>query len=105
MAAIESTKTATGICIQENGGDPTACNDDTKIGTTMPTTASKGAVAITRGTFTAGTNGIGGTAIYILTGDATLSSCTITATGTVAQANINWTYATGGGCTKAKTGV
>ncbi len=105
VAAIESTKLATGLCIQNASGDPTACDTDAEIATTMPTTASNGAIAITRGTFTAGTSGLGGTAIYILTGNATLASCVVTATGTVAAANINWVYTTTGtGCTKSKTG-
>jgi type IV pilus assembly protein PilA len=72
----------------------------------MPTTASKGTITITRGTFTPGTNGVGGTAIFIATGDATLGSCVVTATGTVAAANMTWAYVTSGaGCTKSKTGV
>ena len=105
IAAIESTKLATGLCIQNASGDPTACNTDATILTTMPTSAGSGAITIARGTFTAGTNGIGGTAIYTITGNATLASCVITATGTVAAANINWVYITSGtGCNKSKTG-
>ena len=104
-AAIASTRTATAECIQTSGGDPTLCNTDLLIGTTMPTSASKGAVTVARGTFTAGTSGIGGTAIFTLTGSAALSPCVVTVTGTVAAANINWGYVTSGaGCTKSKTG-
>jgi type IV pilus assembly protein PilA len=105
ISAIESTKTATALCIQENAGDPTQCNNDTAIGVAMPTSAQKGAITIARGTFTAGTSGVGGTAIFTITGDPTLSSCVITATGTVGAANVIWGYANGTGCTKAKTGV
>lgn len=105
VAAIASTKTATALCIQEKAGDPTACNTDALIGVTMPTAAGKGAITVARGTFTAGTGGIGGTAIFTLTGDNTLGSCVVTATGTVDTANIVWTYVTSGtNCTKAKTG-
>jgi type IV pilus assembly protein PilA len=103
VAAIESTKLATGLCIQNNSGDPTACDDNTKIETTMPTT--RPGMTIERGTFTAGTNGTGGKAIFILKGDATLANCWVTATGTVEAANIVWSYVTSQtGCTKSKTG-
>lgn len=109
VTALESTKVATAECIQNSAGDPTACDTDAKLdpsgGFTMPTTASKGAVAITRGTFTAGTNGVGGTAVFTLTGDTTVASCVVTMTGTVSNAQITWNYTNGGGCTKRKTGI
>jgi type IV pilus assembly protein PilA len=106
FAAIASTKTATAVCIQNNAGDPTQCDTDDKIGTTMPGSAAGGAVTITRGTFTAGTNGIGGNAIFTLAGNSSVGSCTVTVTGNVQAANINWTMANSGtGCTKSKTGV
>jgi type IV pilus assembly protein PilA len=113
LATIASTKLQTAECIQNSAGVPTECDTDAKLNTvnggsfTMPTTASKGAVAVSRGTFTAGTGGIGGTAIFIMTGNATLSSCVVTATGTVTAANITWALVNSGGttCTKAKTGV
>lgn len=106
VVSLASTKTATALCVQEKGGDPTGCNTDTLIGgTVMPTSAAGGAITIARGTFTAGTNGIGGTAVFTITGNSTLGSCVVTATGTVASANINWAYVTSGtGCTKSKTG-
>ena len=106
ITALESTKAATAICVQENAGDPTACDTDTKIGgVVMPTSAAKGAITIARGTYTAGTNGTGGTIIFTVTGDATLGSCVVTATGTVDTANIVWDYKTSGtACTKSKTG-
>lgn len=104
-AALESIKTATALCIQENGGDPTACDTDADIGTTMPTSAGKGALTIARGTFTAGTNGTGGTAIFTITGDASVKTCVVTLTGTVEAARITWGYATTGtGCDKSVTG-
>ena len=117
LTSLESTKTATAECIQNNNGDPTACNTDAKIDPsgsasafTMPTTASNGLINITRGTFTAGTGGVGGTAVFILTGASVaagnLTPCVVTATGTVASANIGWTYVNSGtGCSKRKTGV
>jgi type IV pilus assembly protein PilA len=109
VSAIESTKTATAICIQENDGNVLSCDSDGEIGTTMPTTAAKGEIAIARGTFTAAT-GSGTTAVppaivFNLTGSSKLGSCVITATGSVTQANITWNYVTSGtGCTKNKTG-
>ena len=112
ISSIASTKLQTAECIQNSAGNPTSCDTDAKLNAAnggtfaMPTVASGGAVAITRGTFTAGTNGIGGTAVYILTGNQTLANCVVTATGTVGAANIAWTLANSGtGCTKAKTGV
>lgn len=105
VSALESTKAATALCIQNNAGDPTQCNTDAAIGTTMPTSAAKGAITIARGTFTAGTSGTGGTAVFTITGNASMGSCVVTATGTVNPANINWDYVTSGtGCTQSKTG-
>ena len=105
MAVLASIKTATAMCIQQNAGDPTACDTDTEIDSVMPTAAANAAITIARGTFTAGTNGTGGTAIYTVAGNGTMGTCTITVTGTVNQATITWTHITSGtGCTKSKTG-
>jgi type IV pilus assembly protein PilA len=105
VTSLASIKTATALCIQQSAGDPTACDTDGEIGTTMPSSAAGGAIAITRGTFTAGTGGTGGTAVFALAGNSTLGGCTITVRGTVQSANIIWTHGTSGtGCTKAKTG-
>jgi type IV pilus assembly protein PilA len=108
---LETTKTATAECIQNSSGDPALCDTDLKLQTVlgtafaMPTSAAKGAITLARGTFTASTSGVGGKAIFTITGDATLASCVVTATGTVSSSNINWVYATSGtGCTKSKTG-
>jgi type IV pilus assembly protein PilA len=99
VAAIESTKLATALCIQEKSGDASACDTDTDIGVAMPTSAAKGAITIARGTFTATD------AVFTITGDATMGSCVITATGVAGAANTTWTYVTSGtGCSKAKTG-
>jgi type IV pilus assembly protein PilA len=105
MSTLESVKTATALCTQNNAGDPTACNTDATIGQTMATTGSAGAATIARGTFTAGTGGVGGTAVYTVTGTSALGTCTVTVTGTVASSNITWGYATTGtNCSKSKTG-
>ena len=107
-ASLESIKTATALCIQENGGNPTLCDSDTEISTTMPTTAGNGALTIARGTFTAGTNGSGGVAIFTITGDSSVKSCVVTLTGTVEASRITWKYitsgATGTSCDKSVTG-
>ncbi len=104
-AAISSVRTATAVCIQENAGDPMSCDDNTEIGVVMGTTAAEGAITISRGTFTASTNGTGGTAVFVITGDATLGACVVTATGTVNATDISWDYVTTGtNCTKSKTG-
>jgi type IV pilus assembly protein PilA len=114
LTGIASTKTQTAECIQNSAGDPTACDSDTKIqgvngGTwAMPTTVGpNGAVTVTRGTFTSGTGGVGGTAVYTLAGaTSAMGGCTVTMTGTVNQNNILWTYVnSGANCSKAKTGV
>lgn len=105
LVSLGSTKTATGLCIQNNAGDPTQCNTDTAINMTMPLSGSSGAAAISRGTFTAGTSGIGGLAVFKAVGNSTLSGCTVTLTGTVTPPTITWSYATTGtNCNKAKTG-
>lgn len=105
MVSLDSTKTATALCIQESAGDPTQCQSDASIGIEMPTSAAGGKIALARSTFTAGSGGEGGTAVFTIVGDASMGACTVTLTGTVTQANINWTTATSGtGCTKSKTG-
>ena len=105
VASIASTRAATAICIQENGGDPTACDTDADIGVAMPVTAQSGDITIARAAFTAGAAGVGGTAVFTITGNASLSSCVITATGTVTSTNITWDYVTtGAGCTRSRTG-
>ena len=111
IASLESAKTETALCIQSSAGDPTACDTDTELQTVnggsfaLPSTAGKGEITLGRGTFTAGTGGTGGTAIFTVVGSSKLGTCTVTATGTVTASNINWVYATSGsGCSKSKTG-
>lgn len=112
IATIASAKQQVAECVQNSAGDPTQCDTDAKLnqvngGTfAMPTTASAGEIAITRGGYTAGTGGVGGTAVFVLTGTAKLGSCVVTATGTVTPANITWNYVNSGtGCNKSKTGL
>ncbi len=113
FTSLASTKAQTAECIQNSSGNPTACDTDAEVqavngGTwVLPTAASDGAVAITRGTYTAGTNGIGGTVVLTLTGNAArMAGCIVTMTGTVNNNNIAWTFQNGGaGCSRAKTGV
>ncbi|CAH0348129.1 prepilin-type N-terminal cleavage/methylation domain-containing protein [Aquabacterium sp. CECT 9606] len=107
VTSLESTKTETALCIQNSSGDPTQCDSNAELGSafTMPTSAAAGEITLGRGTFTAGTGGVGGTAVFTVVGSAKLGSCTVTATGTVTSTNINWNYVTSGtNCTKAKTG-
>jgi len=103
--SVAAVRTATGVCIQENAGDPTLCATDAAIGMVMSTSAAKNAITIARGAFTAGAAGIGGTAVFVLTGDSTVGSCVVTYTGTVASDKINWVPVTSGAnCSKSKTG-
>jgi len=105
VASLAAIKTATAVCLQEKGGDPTQCDTDADIGTTMPTSASAGALTLARGTFTAGTSGLGGTAVFTVTGNSSVRSCVITVTGTVEASKINWRHVTSGtGCTRSVTG-
>jgi type IV pilus assembly protein PilA len=114
FTSMASTKTQTAECIQNSSGNPTLCDSDAEIQTvnggtwTMPTAIGPAnAVAVTRGTFTPGTGGIGGTAIYVLTGAAgSMAGCVVTMTGTVNANNIAWGFVNSGtGCSRAKTGV
>ena len=114
LAILAGTKTATAECIQNSAGNPTSCDTDAEIQAVngapnfaMPTTAQGGKITIGRGTFTAGTGGTGGTAVFTIAGDASMGSCTVTATGTVGATAINWSYTnnTTNNCGKSKTGV
>jgi len=112
MAAIAAIKTYTAECIQNSTGNPTLCDTDAELqgvlgnpNIAMPGTVAQGRVTVGRGTFTAGTGGLGGTAIYTLTGDGTMGTCTITHTGTVNINNIDWASTVAGtGCNRARTG-
>jgi type IV pilus assembly protein PilA len=107
ISAIESGKLQTAECIQNSAGNASSCDTDAKLQTAnggtyaLPTTAAKGAVNVSRGTFSATT------AVFILAdAGTTMGGCTVTATGTVGAANIDWTYVNSGtNCNKSKTGV
>lgn len=112
IVSIASSKLQIAECVQNSAGDPTACDTDAKLNTVnggtfaMPATAAGGVIGIARGAYTAGAGGVGGTAVFVMTGTAAVGSCVVTATGTVTAANIIWTYVnTGVACTKSKTGV
>jgi len=114
FVSLASTKAQTAECIQNSSGTPTFCDTDAEVNTangpgwSLPSTLVSGAVTLTRGTFTPGTAGSGGTAVYVLTGNADrMASCVVTLTGTVSGADsVRWTFVNGGpGCTRAKTGV
>jgi len=109
VSALESTKLQTAECIQNSAGTASACDTDAKLITAnggsfaMPTSASNTNITIARGTFT------GTTAVFTLDDTSTgnvMGNCTVTVTGTVTPANVNWAYVNSGtGCSKAKTGV
>jgi type IV pilus assembly protein PilA len=104
MAAI---KTATSECIQRNAGDPTQCDEDLEIGTTVitPIGIAPNTATVVRGTFTAGNNGTGGEAVYTLTGSPGLGGCIITMRGTVGPNAVGWSYGTSGpNCNRSRTG-
>jgi len=108
ITQMSAIKTATSECIQRNAGNPTECDTDADIGATLGTsigTAPNNAT-LARGTFTAGTNGTGGEAVYQLTGGSGLSSCVITMRGVVGANSVGWSYGTSGpaGCTRSRTG-
>ena len=103
ITSLESTKLATAECMQQNGGDASACDTDADIGTTMPTSVQ--GATISRTTF----NNTG-TATFKLDGSAVgaLGKCTVTLTGNGGPnaANMTWSFAnTGTNCGKNKTGV
>ena len=111
ITTLASTKLQTAECTQNSSGDPTQCDTDAKLnlvngGTfAMPTVASGGEVQIARGVFTAGTGGINGTAVFVLSGSAKVGGCVVTATGLQTPANVTWTYVNTAPCNKSKTGL
>jgi type IV pilus assembly protein PilA len=98
VTALESTKTATALCIQENDGDPGSCDTTLEIGGTVMPAGTNNGITIERA-FTAASP------VFTITGPASMGTCVITLTGTISTANIDWKYQTSGvGCTKSKTG-
>ena len=113
LVTVASSKTTTSECVQAMSGNPTLCDTDGEIQAavggsfTLPPSAFNGEVTISRGVFTAGTGGIGGTMVYVLTGSGSrMGGCTVTMTGTVQPGRIDWLFTNAGlGCTRFKTGV
>lgn len=107
VTTLDLTRKKTVECILiRAGGDPTQCQTDGAIGAVMPTSAVDNKVTISRGNFTSGTNGTGGTIVFSLTSDATMGGCTVTVTGLTSANSITWGFVTTGNaeCGKAKTG-
>ena len=89
LASIGAVKTAVGICIQENGGDLTVCDEGgtTNIPTTLVTNEITG-VATTDGVITVTlASGIGSN----VSGDIVL-----TPSAASSAANVSWTYVASG---------
>jgi type IV pilus assembly protein PilA len=95
---VAPIKLAISDCIQQNAGDKTACDSDTKLKVTMP--SSTGSDTLTSMTITTTT------AAIVVTGTSKVGSCVVTWTPTVSEARIDWKGVTSGtDCTKAKTGI
>ncbi|UZJ59887.1 prepilin-type N-terminal cleavage/methylation domain-containing protein [Pseudomonas sp. KU26590] len=99
--AIAPVKAAIAECLQTNNSVLASCDTAARLLTTvgyagLPVgTPNMGPVALTAGT-----------AAIVVTGTAAAGGCTVTWTPGVADANrITWTSATGGGCTRSRTGV
>lgn len=94
IVTIAPVKLAIAQCLQENAGALSSCDTAADIGiTTLPTPKfATGAVTITADT-----------AAISMTGTAEVGGFTLTATPTVNETNVSWTY--GGTCTKTKCGI
>lgn len=108
ITQMSAIKTATSECIQRSAGNPTECDTDPEIGVNLGTSIgiAPNNATLARGTFTPGTNGTGGEAVYILTGGNGLSNCVITMRGVVGANAVGWSYGTSGPatCTRSRTG-
>ena len=97
IAKVQSFKTAIAECLQNQGGCMANCSDDTMVssvtGATFPT-ASGNLASLTYAA-----------SVMILTGSAAVSSCTVTLTPQSGPTSVSWSFLTGGGCNKSKTGV
>jgi type IV pilus assembly protein PilA len=94
VITIAPIKTAIAQCLQENAGVLASCDSAAKVGiTTLPTPKfATGAVTITTAT-----------AAIAMTGTAEVGGLTLTASPTVNETNVSWTYS--GTCTKQKCGI
>ena len=97
ISATASVKTAISLCLQENAGDKTVCDEEgadglASLSITDPTNA---AITIT-----------GTTAAIVVTGTAAVGSCVVTFTPTVNSTTTSWAGVTSGtSCDKSKTGI
>jgi type IV pilus assembly protein PilA len=103
ISQVQSFKLAIGECFQQKAGVTAECDDATKVTSATGTGFPGVTKDLASVTYTAGQ--------MLLTGTAAVKSCTVTITPT-SQINaagqttsIVWTLGSGGGCTKAQTGV
>ena len=97
IASTQSVKTAIGLCLQENAGAKTECDEEGADGlsTLTITDPSYGTTAITATT-----------AAIVVTGTAEVGSCVVTFTPTVGTTSITWAGVTSGnGCSSSETGI
>ena len=99
IAAVQSYRTSLGACLQVSGGDLTQCDAPQKVLSDYPLidrvlpTIKYGSVGQTTGS-----------AALVLTGDTSAGNSVVTMTPLVSADQIRWTFTTGSGCSKAKTG-
>lgn len=107
IVQMNQIKLVTASCLQERAGDATECDTDLELGIAVPPRFGTSTVFadVTRGAFTAGTNGLGGEAVYVLTGNAPPGGCIVTMRGTVGANAVGWSFGTSGAdCIRARTG-
>ena len=97
IAKVQSFKTAIAECLQNQGGCMANCSDSTAVS------------SVTGATFPATSGNLAGLtytgSIMVLTGSAAVSLCTVTLTPQSGPTSVSWSFLTGGGCNKSKTGV
>ncbi|MEO6699007.1 MAG: prepilin-type N-terminal cleavage/methylation domain-containing protein [Paraperlucidibaca sp.] len=104
LTQVEPFKLAVAECLQQEGGQATACNTAAKIGlASLPTPQhSTGALTLT--------NTGNDTLVATVTGNAKAGDCIVTLTGTLTVDMLDWTLANtanaaGAACTRKRTGV
>ena len=103
ISQVATTKLSIAECLQNNAGVATLCNSDVALGSAVGYPGYPAATA-TLTSVSVNSPGSGQVAI-VITGAATVGSCVVTATGTVATNAVQWAYVTtGAGCTKSTTG-
>lgn len=93
IVAMEPVKLAIAECAQNNAGDLTQCDTNTKLGLTLPTPKFAAGVLTLTAT----------TAVVNVTGNTAVGGYTLTMTPTINATNVTWVV--GGTCTKAKCGI